>query len=294
MARFAPGQTRGCITTMDALEIERIEITLLLEAVFQRYGHDFRSYARASMERRIRQVLQKSGFGSISQLIPEILHDESFFERMIAEFSITVTEMFRDPAFFQSLRHNVAPLLRTYPFVRIWHAGCATGEEAYSLAILLLEENLYERATVFATDFNDAALEKAAQGIYSIENIKQFTLNYQKSGGTASFSEYYHAHYDSIAVNQALKKNITFANHNLATDRVFGEMNLILCRNVLIYFDKTLQNRVLELFCESLAHGGFLCLGSKESLQFSSVARCFKPVDEKMRIFQKIASLENI
>jgi chemotaxis protein methyltransferase CheR len=268
-------------------EIENIEITLLLEAIFQRYGYDFRSYARASIERRVRHFLPKAGCATISAMIPKLLYNESFFEPLVREFSITVSEMFRDPSVYRSIREKVIPLLKTYPFVRIWHAGCASGEEAYSLAILLKEEGLYDRATIFATDFNDGALDQAKEGIYALDTVQQSTANYQKAGGSRSFSEYYHARYEAMAINPALKKNITFANHNLVTDGVFSEMHFILCRNVLIYFNKELQNRVLNLFRDSLAYGGFLCLGSKESLLFSDVARDFKPVDESARIFQK-------
>jgi chemotaxis protein methyltransferase CheR len=268
-------------------DIENIEITLLLEAIFQRYGYDFRSYARASIERRVRHFLPKCGCATISELIPRLLHDESFFEPLVHEFSITVSEMFRDPTVYRRIREKVVPFLKTYPFVKIWHAGCASGEEVYSLAILLKEEGLYDRATIFATDFNDSALEQARQGIYALETVQQFTSNYQQAGGTRSFSEYYHAHYEAMAIDETLKRNITFANHNLATDGVFGEMHLILCRNVLIYFNKELQNRALKLFRDSLARGGFLCLGSKESLLFSDVQTDLKPIDEKARIYQK-------
>ena len=272
---------------MKETEIESIEMALFLEAIFERYGYDFRCYARASIERRIRQLLQKSGCNTISEMIPKLLHNESFLEQLLQWFSITVTEMFRDPLMYRCIREQVVPLLKTYPFIKIWHAGCATGEEAYSLAILLKEEGLLNKATIFATDFNDFALDKAKYGIYDLDNIKQFTRNYQQAGGTRSFSEYYHAHYESMAINQSLKRNITFANHNLVTDSVFGDMHLILCRNVLIYFDKELKNRVLNLFSDSLVRGGYLCLGSKESLQFSDVQDHFKAIDEKWRIYQK-------
>jgi chemotaxis protein methyltransferase CheR len=185
------------------------------------------------------------------------------------------------------LRQNVVPVLRTYPFVNLWVAGCATGEEAYSLAILLTEEGLYERARIFATDFNDEALAKAREGIYPLDRIRLFTQNYQESGGTRPFSDYCHARYDAMAVSSALKRHITFANHNLVTDAVFGEMHLILCRNVLIYFDRGLQDRVLNLFYESLAHRGYLCLGAAEILRFSSVQDSFEALDEKTRIYRK-------
>jgi chemotaxis protein methyltransferase CheR len=273
---------------MQVESIEDLEITLLLEAIYQRYGHDFRNYARASITRRIRNMLIQYHINSISDLIPRIVHDESFFATILSDFSITFSEMFRDPFLYVSLRAKVVPLLRTYPFIRIWHAGCSTGEEVYSLAILLKEEGLLERCTIFATDFNDSALSRAREGVYSLENAKQYTANYQSSAGRASFSEYYHADHESMIIDQTLKKNITFANHNLATDSVFSEVQLIFCRNVLIYFDKALQDRTLKLFTESLVHGGFLCLGSKESMQFTSEYHTYKAIDSKSRIYQKI------
>jgi len=267
--------------------VENIEITLLLEGIFLRYGHDFRSYGRASVERRIRQFQEKSGYAAISEMIPKLLRDETFFQGLLRDLSITVTEMFRDPFVYRRIREKVIPLLHTYPFIKIWHAGCATGEEAYSLAIVLQEEGLYERATIFATDFNDTALEKAKTGIYPMDNVKLFTNNYHGSGGTLPFSEYYHAHYESMAISPSLKKRIVFANHNLVTDAVFSEMHMILCRNVLIYFDATLQKKVLGLFRESLIRGGFLCLGNKESLRFSDVEKDFNTIDDKGKIYRK-------
>ncbi len=272
---------------MRETEIENLEIELLLDAIYRRYGYDFRSYARASISRRIRQFLTNSGCHRISDMIPKLLRDKTFFEDLALTFSITVTEMFRDPHVYLSIRENVIPLLRNFPFIKIWHAGCATGEEVYSLAVLLKEEGLYDRATIFATDFNDAALARATDGIYPLEKVQQFTKNYQQAGGTESFSEYYQAAYDSMAITQSLKKNITFANYNLVTDHVFGEMNLILCRNVMIYFNKELQNRVFGLFLNSLASGGLLCLGDRESLRFTNVADSFAVVDDKNRIFKK-------
>ena len=268
-------------------DIEKIELSLFLEAMNQRYGYDFRHYAQASVKRRVRRLLAKSGYPTISEMIPKLLYDEAFSQFVIGDFSIAVTEMFRDPEFYGSIRKKVVSYLETYPFTKIWHAGCATGEEVYSLAILLQEEGLYDRATIFATDFNEAVLEKAKEGIYALRDIRQYTTNYQKAGGTRPFAEYYHAQYKSAIMNQSLKSNITFASHNLVTDGVFGEMHLIFCRNVLIYFDKTLQNRVLSLFADSLNYGGFLCLGSKETLEFSSVADHFKVIDEQAKIYQK-------
>jgi chemotaxis protein methyltransferase CheR len=268
-------------------DIEKIELYLFLEALCQRYGYDFRNYAQASVKRRVRHLLAKSGYTRISEMLPRLLYDETFAQSAIYDFSISVTEMFRDPDFYRSLRKNVVPYLKTYPFIKVWHAGCATGEEVYSLAIVLQEEGLYERATIFATDFNEMVLEKAREGIYPLKDIRQYTSNYQKAGGERPFADYYHAQYESAIMNQSLKRNITFASHNLVTDGVFGEMHLIFCRNVLIYFDKTLQNRVLKLFADSLNHGSFLCLGSKETLEFSEVINSFKIVDERTKIYQK-------
>jgi chemotaxis protein methyltransferase CheR len=268
-------------------EIEKIEIDLFLDAIYRRYGYDFTHYAKASVRRRVRNFLQKTGCTRVSEMIPELLYNESFFANLVFDFSVTVTEMFRDPEFFLSVRDVIFPYLRTYPFIKIWHAGCATGEEVYSVAILLTEAGLYDRSTIFATDFNDPALKKAKEGIYPIKNVKNFTASYQKAGGNSSFAKYYHAEYDSVMMDKSLKQRITFANHNLATDSVFGEMHLILCRNVLIYFDRELQNRVLSLFRDSLIHKGFLCLGTKESLQFSDVCDDFKLIDAKNKVYQK-------
>ncbi len=271
-------------------EIEDIEVDLFLEAVFRRYGYDYRNYARASMKRRILHLCQKTGHKRISEMVPKLLHDRPFFEAMINELTITVTEMFRDPGFYRAIREVVVPYLKTYPFIRVWHAGCATGEEVYSLAIVLREEGLYERATIFATDYNDLALSRAKEGIYGLENVKQYSSNYQDGGGRASFSDYYYARYDAMIVDQSLRKNITFANHNLVTDSSFGEMHLILCRNVLIYFDKTLQDRVLRLLHDSLIYGGFLCLGTKETIQFSDIEHAYETIDRKQTIYRKKAT----
>ena len=269
-------------------DIEDIEVDLPLQAVYDRYGYDFRDYARASIERRVKQLLLDSGCNTLSAMIPRVLHDESFFAQLIHRFSITVTDMFRDPPLYRALRANVLPFLQTYPFIKIWHAGCATGEEVYSLAILLSEAGLYDRATVFATDLNDRALRSAKEGIYGLDRMKQFTENYQKAGGTGSFNQYYHAQYEGAVMAQALKKNLTFANHSLVTDGVFGEMHLVMCRNVLIYFNKELQSRALGLFRDSLIRGGFLCLGSKESLMLSDVQDAFQALDGKWRVYRRV------
>lgn len=272
---------------MNPDEVEKIELELFLEAIYQRYGYDFRHYARASIRRRARHVLAKLGYQKLSELIPLLLHDEALAFQIIYDFSITVTEMFRDPDFYQGVRQSITPYLQTYPFIKIWIAGCATGEEVYSLAILLKEDGLYDRATIYATDFNETALKKASEGIYPIKEVQQYTGNYQKSGGLRSFSEYYHAEYSSAIMDAGLKTNITFAHHNLVTDSFFSEVQVVFCRNVLIYFDRTLQNWVLNSLANSLSRGGFLCLGTKETLEFSSVYDQFKTVDHKERIYQK-------
>ncbi|WP_413908158.1 CheR family methyltransferase [Desulfobacula sp.] len=274
---------------MNPIDIETIEIKLLLDAIRLRYGYDFRAYARASIRRRIIQFMKLTRAACVSDMIPMLIHDESYFEKMVREFSITVTEIFRDPSMFLSLRQNILPLLKSYPYIKVWHAGCATGEEAYSLAILMQEEALGQRTSFFATDFNDQALEKAKQGIFDLDNARVYTRNYQQAGGKRSFSDYYHARYNCLAIKSTMKEKITFTNHNLVTDQVFSETHLILCRNVLIYFNKELQERVIRIFYDSLVHGGFLCLGMKESLLFSKYQDHFKVIDPKHKIFQKKA-----
>jgi chemotaxis protein methyltransferase CheR len=268
-------------------DVEEIEIDLFLEAIFQRYGYDFRHYARASVKRRMQRLLEKTGCAKVSEMIPQLLYDEVFSQTAIQGFSIAVTEMFRDPDFYRAFRQTVVPYLKTYPYIRVWHAGCAMGEEVYSLAIVLQEESLYERSTIFATDFNDTVLAKAKEGIYTLKDMRQYSLNYLSAGGTRSFADYYHAKYELAIMEPSLKSRVTFASHNLATDGVFSELHVIFCRNVLIYFDKELQNRVLGLFANSLAPGGFLCLGSKETLQYSDMADQFKLIDDRAKIFQK-------
>jgi len=274
---------------MKSTEMDQIEIELLLEAIFQRYGYDFRAYARASLERRTRQFLGTSGCASVSAMIPRVLHDEAFFSRLVQSFSTPATEMFRDPFCYRAIREKVVPLLRTWPYFKVWHAGCATGEEVYSLAIVLKEEGVYDRATIYATDFNDSAIEKAREGIYDIERFQQATSNYLEAGGKASFSEYYHARYAAAAMDGAIKERITFSNHNLASDHAFGEMHLVFCRNVLIYFNRDLQHRALGICTESLVNGGFLCLGTKEDLQLTAAGGDYQPVDARARIYKKKA-----
>jgi len=269
------------------LENEDLEIRLLLEAIFQKYGYDFRDYSKAHLKRRIMHRLSLSELNSISQMQHQVLYDRAFLETLLNDFSINVTEMFRDPPFYKAFRQEVVPVLKTYPFIKVWHAGCSSGEEVYSMAILLKEEGLYERTQIYATDFNVEVLEKAKQAIYPIDDIKDYTYNYQQSGGIASFADYYIARYDSVILDHTLKKKIIFADHNLVTDSVFGEMHVIICRNVLIYFNRELQNKVFKLFYESLRYGGFLGIGTKESLRFSDYMEKFDTISENLKIYQK-------
>ncbi|WP_250858505.1 CheR family methyltransferase [Oceanirhabdus seepicola] len=269
------------------LDNEDIEIQLFLEAIFQKYDYDFRDYSRAHIKRRILSKKVRDNFSSISEMQHRVIYDELFFLEMLSEFSINVTEMFRDPEFFLYFRKEVVPYLMTYPRLKIWHAGCSTGEEVYSMAILLKEEGLLERCQIYATDFNEKVLKKAEEGIFSMESIKDYTRNYIEAGGKKDFSDYYIAKYESAIINQSLKKHIMFNEHNLVVDQVFGEMNVIICRNVLIYFNKELQNKVLNLFDESLPKGGILCLGSKETLKNSNTMINFEVYDEMSKVYRK-------
>ena len=267
---------------------ENTEIALLLEAIYKVYGYDFTNYSSASRKRRILKAAADLKVDKISELIPLIVHDREKFDSLLKCLSIPVTEMFRDPAFFKILTEKVFPMLQTFPFYKIWHAGCATGMEIFTLAILLKEHGLYDRASVYATDFNNVALEKSQEGIYPLKEMKTYSKNYRLSGGKNTLSDYYHVSYKSVKFDQKLLNNVTFANHNLVCDNSFSEINLILCRNVLIYFNKDLQNRVLQLFYDSLPVNGFLFLGSKETLEFFPLKDCFEEVDAKAKIWRKI------
>ncbi len=264
-----------------------LEIELILEAIFQQYGYDFRNYSKAHVKRRLLSRLSTSGLKSISEMQHKVLHEPGFFDQLLRDLSINVTEMFRDPSFYLAIRKEIIPILKTYPFIKVWHAGCSTGEEVYSFAILLKEEGLYNRVQIYATDFNTNVLEIAKKGIYPINRIKEFTANYQQAGGRQSFSDYYMADYNSVIFDQSLKKNIVFAEHNLVTDSVFAEVNIIICRNVLIYFNRDLQDTVFNLFSDSLINGGFLCLGSKETIQFSSKAGLYETVNFQEKLYKK-------
>lgn len=271
---------------MNPVELENLEVSLLLEAVFRRYGYDFRNYSPASLKRRILQFLHKSGCKNVAELIPRLLHDRQAFQAFLSNVSVSVTEMFRDPHTYRALREQVVAYLKTYPFVKIWLAGCATGEEIYSLAILLEEEGVLGRAQIYATDIDEESLAKARQGIFDLSPFQDYTRNYQLAGGKKSFADYYHSKYGSAIMRESLRKNIVFSSHNLATDAVFGEMHLVVCRNVLIYFDQTLQDRALTLFRDSLVPSGFLWLGTKESLNFSTMSDAFQRVCPGENLFR--------
>lgn len=269
-------------------ELERLEIELLLEAVFRHYGFDFRSYAYASIRRRLWKRTEAEGLTSISGLQARVLHDQAAMERLLLDLSVSVTAMFRDPGFYRVFREDVVPLLRTYPFIRIWHAGCSTGEEVYSTAIVLEEEGLLERTRIYATDINDVVLQQARAGIFPLNRMQEYTENYIRAGGTRSFSEYYTAKYDGALFSPSLTRNTVFSQHNLVTDRSFSEFTVIFCRNVLIYFDRDLQNRVHTLFYDSLVMLGILALGSKESLRFSQYEPCYESLHPRERLYRKV------
>jgi chemotaxis protein methyltransferase CheR len=266
---------------------ETTEVGLLLDGIRSRYGYDFTHYSRASLKRRLERALAQTRLARFTELLDRLLRDEKCFDDFLKIMSITVTEMFRDPHFYLAVRQLVVPVLKTYPFVKIWHAGCATGEEVYSMALLLYEEGFLDRARIYATDFNKHSLDIASDGVYSARQMVTYAANYREAGGKCDFSAYLNNGYELAKFKDFLKKRITFSYHNLVTDGVFGEMNIICCRNVLIYFDKVLQDQVLSKFAESLRHGGFLCLGNKESLNFTAVTPLFEPVDKKQRIYRK-------
>jgi chemotaxis protein methyltransferase CheR len=264
-----------------------IDFRLLIDAIYHRYHYDFRDYAPASLRRRLRSAMARFHCTSISQLQDRVLHEPPVFPALLDYLTVQVSEMFRDPLHFRALREHVVPLLRTYPSLKMWAAGCSSGEEAYSLAILLREEGLLARTLIYATDINPHTLQAAEAGIYGIDRIAGFTVNHRNSGAQTSLSEYYTAAYGSAIFDKSLKDHIVFSDHSLATDSVFAEVQLVSCRNVLIYFNRTLQDRALALFRDSLCRDGFLAIGAKESLQFSAHAGAFGAVVRQERIFQK-------
>ncbi len=271
-----------------AAAVEAIELPLLLEAIFQRYGYDFRAYAPASMKRRVHRAMQQEARRTVSGYQERILREPEAMARFLDAVSVEVTAMFRDPYFHKAFREKVAPGLRGLPLIRVWHAGCATGEEVYSMAILLHEEGLLEKTRLYATDLNARAIERGKQGIFPLKHMRDYTANYQKAGGRGTFSDYYTAKHDAVIMRDFLRKSITWAEHNLAADGSFNEFHLIVCRNVMIYFNRELQERVHRLIYDSLAPGGVLALGHGESLQFSLLEERYVAVDRAEKIYRKI------
>ncbi len=272
----------------EKLDLEMVEIELLTEGIYRHYGFDFRDYSLPSLRRRIWKRIYAEGLTTVSGLIEKVLHDPQCMERLLLDLSVNTTAMFRDPTFYLAFRQKVVPMLRTYPFVRIWHAGCSTGEEVYSTAILLQEEGLYERCRIYATDINEAVLQKAKAGIFPLATMQENTSNYIAAGGKGTFSDYYTARYDYAIFRPALRENVVFAQHNLVTDASFNHFNVIFCRNVLIYFNSVLQERVQQLFLSSMETFGILGLGKKETIRFTAVADNYEEIDADEKIYRRI------
>lgn len=268
--------------------IEDLELRLLLEGIYQRYGYDFREYARSSIRRRVWRRVTEERLTTISGLQERILHEPECMERLLLDLSVSVTNMFRDPSFFRSLRDKVVPLLRTYPFIRIWNAGCSSGEETLSLSILMHEAGLGDRIRIYATDINADVLERSRLGVFPLERMQEYTANYISSGGAKAFSDYYRTTGDIVQFSRELLDPIVFAQHNLVTDADFNEFHLIVCRNVMIYFDRSLQDKVTDLLHRSLVRFGILALGQKESLRFSRRSGDFEEIDAREKIYRRI------
>lgn len=267
--------------------VEDIEFRLLLEAIFRKFHYDFRGYSMASLKRRLRQARERMGCNTFSQLQDRVLHDPPAFPELLAFLTVQVSELFRDPDYFRAIREEVVPYLRTYPSLKVWVAGCSAGEEVYSLAILFREEGLEDRTMIYGTDINPEALRRAEAGVYELDRIPSFTENHRRSGGKSSLSDYYTAAYGGAVFDKGLRRRAVFSDHSLAADQVFAEVQLVSCRNVLIYFDRPLQDRAVGLFRDSLSRRGFLGLGARESLRFSSHADDFEEFDRSERIFRK-------
>lgn len=277
------------LSKTDATDIQDIEIDLLLEGIYRIHGFDFRQYSRASIKRRITELKRMEGLETISAFQDRILHDPDCLNRFLLGLSVHATAMFRDPTFYLTFRKKVVPLLRTYPTVQIWIAGCSTGEEVYSLAILLREERLYDKCRIYATDISHAVLRKAKDGIFPLSAMRDYTQNYHQAGGINEFSDYYTARYDSVLFSSGLKSNVVFSEHNLATDGSFNEFQVILCRNVMIYFNKDLQARVHNLLYDSLSMFGVFGLGNKESLKFTPRAHAYEHLNQTDKLYRKVA-----
>lgn len=279
---------KGEMAVAREVVLEDVEVDALLDAVYRYYGFDFRQYARPSLRRRLWRRASLEGITTISGLQERLLHDEACMESLLLDLSINVTAMFRDPSFYVAFRRIVVPLLRTYPFIRIWNAGCSTGEETHSLAIVLAEEGLLGRTRIYATDINESVLLRAKEGVFPLEQMKAYTQNYQAAGGTRAFSEYYTTGYGGARFDRSLTEGVVFSRHNLVSDRSFNEFHVIICRNVMIYFDAELQDRVHDLFHESLVRFGLLGLGQKESITFTSRGQDYEALDLADRIFRKV------
>ncbi|WHY62227.1 protein-glutamate O-methyltransferase CheR [Cytobacillus firmus] len=275
---------------MKELKKEELEIELLLKAIYSLSGYDFRQYMRSSIARRIQARLSRDRLPSITSLTEKVIHEEGYLQKVLSDFSINVTEMFRDPSFFKAFRNEVVPMLRELPEIRIWHAGCSTGEEAYSMSILMEEEGLGERTKIYATDINEKVLKKAESGIIPLQKMQLYTKNYIMAGGKKSFSEYYTTDCEAAYLNASLLDRMVFAQHNLVTDGSFNEFHVIMCRNVMIYFNTDLQSHVFNLFNESLSMGGFLGLGSKEALRMEYPV--FKEINLQEKIFRKVSHVK--
>lgn len=269
-------------------ELEDIEIGLLLDGVYRAHGFDFRDYSRASIKRRILELMKSEKVNTVSALQDKLLHDAACLDRFVLGLSVHATAMFRDPTFYSTFRRKAVPLLKTYPTVQIWIAGCSTGEEVYSLAILLQEEKLYDRCRIYATDISQVVLRKARDGIFPLSAMREYTNNYHQAGGTHEFSDYYTAQYDRVIFTPALRHNVVFSEHNLATDGSFNEFQVILCRNVMIYFNKELQARVHNLFYDSLSMFGVFGLGNKESLKFTPRAAFYQHINDNDKLYRKV------
>lgn len=273
---------------MSENQIFDIEVKLFIEAVYMKYKYDFRQYSLASVKRRLSNALIAHNIKTVSGLQEKVLHEPEFFTKILQHLTISTTEMFRDPSYFKSFREKVIPYLKSYPSIKIWVAGCSTGEEAYTFSIIFKEEGLLDRVMIYATDINPLSLEKAQHGVYRLDDMKKNSENYLEAGGLHALSDYYKVEYNTAHINPELKKNVIFADHSLATDSVFSEMQFVSCRNVLIYFEKKLQNRAITLFHDSLSMKGFLGIGSKESLKFSTMSSAFETWSGSERIYRKL------
>lgn len=269
------------------LDIKDVEAKLLIDAIYLRYGYDFRDYQASTMNNQFKNFIASRDYKTVAELIPEVLYSRELFYELLMNITINVTEMFRGPEFYNELRDKVVPHLKTYPYLNIWHAGCSTGEEPYSMSIFMKEEGLLKRTQIYATDINDLALKKARNGIYDIRRMQEYSKKYHQAGGQGSLSDYYHTRYNGAKILDEFRERIVFSKHNLVSDSVFTEMQLIVCKNVLIYFSRPLRDSVLQLLTESLCPKGFLCLGEHESLDFSPVRSMYDVVDEQKKIYRK-------